>query len=101
MKLSHKIFSIIVTTFFLSFLAQAGESNSTNANTLVSSSNSNLAVSGGYQAVPHSQKMSTNSRVYVAQGGGDGGFPPDPQLAKTENLATFCVFSFCFTVIWP
>ncbi|MCY7296677.1 hypothetical protein [Alteromonas sp. a30] len=95
MKLSHKILSIIVTTFFLSFLAHATESNSANVNTLVESSSisSTKATSN--------QDSSTSSRTYVAQGGGGGVFPPDPSLASASNVKTFCVAGFCLTVTLP
>lgn len=101
MKLSHKIFSILITTYFLSFLAQAGESSDANANTVRNSNISHVAVNIGKQDVPSSTNMYTNSRVYVAQGGGDGGFPPDPQLAQTVNATKYCVFGYCFSAIWP
>lgn len=95
MKLSHKIFSILVTTFFLSFLAQATESNSTNVNTL-----GNYGSAGSAKSALN-QDTSTNSRTYVAQGGGGGVFPPDPSLASTSNAKTFCVAGFCLTVTLP
>lgn len=101
MKLSHKIFSILVTTFFLSFLAQASESNSTNVNALVSSSDTRSAVTHSTQRASQDQAMPTSGRTYVAQGGGGGAFPPDPALASTSEESRFCVAGFCFTIIWP
>ncbi len=101
MKLSHKIFSILVTTFFLSFLAQASESNSTNVNALVSSSDTSSAVTQSLNGASQNQAMPTSGRTYVAQGGGGGAFPPDPAAASTTEVSRFCVAGFCFTIIWP
>jgi|GEM_PF-6783351 len=94
MKLSHKIFSMLMTTCFLSCAVNASENQGANVISVNGSNQSVKAVSNGGNSNPFKADTSTNGRVYVAAGGGGGAFPPDPSLASTD---VFCFLGFCIT----
>lgn len=92
MKLSHKIFSMIVASFLLSPAVIADEIQSTNA-TLVNANNLSTFTTTETRKLSLPRVEGNSSKAYVASGGGGGAFPPDPSIA-TKN--TFCVLGFCF-----
>lgn len=94
MKLSHKIFSMLMTTFFLSSAVNADENQGKNVISVNGNNQSVQAVSDGRNLSPFKADTSTYGRGYVPAGGGGGAFPPDPSLASTD---AFCILGFCFT----
>lgn len=97
MKLSHKIFSMLMTTFFLSTAVNADENKGTNVISMTNINTSVDAVTDGRKSNPFRVDTNTSDRGYVPAGGGGGAFPPDPSLSATD---TICVLGFCFTTFY-
>lgn len=92
MKLPRKIFSTMITGFFLSSAVNAGEKQGENVMSANGNNRTFQSVSDGRNSNLSSADTITYGKGYVPAGGGGGAFPPDPSFASKD---VFCVLGFC------
>ena len=93
MKLQRKIFSMLITTFFLSSAVNADEKQGVSVMSANDNHRTFQTVSDGKNSNRFKADTATYSRGYVPAGGGGGAFPPDPSVTSTD---TFCFLDLCF-----